>query len=145
MTELQRKTRQRTVILEELRKVSSHPTAAELYEMARRRLPRISLGTVYRNLDRLARNGIIRKLELGGGEARFDGKLERHYHVRCVHCGQVDDIHAGRRDAVKGGFRSVHGYEILGYHLEFTGICPECKGRADLRDPGYPLRRETKK
>ena len=57
-----RKTRQRRVILEELQSVKSHPTAIELFELVRRRLPRVSLGTVYRNLDLLARAGFIEKL-----------------------------------------------------------------------------------
>jgi len=54
----QRNTRQRQVVLEELRKLTSHPTAAELYEITRARLPKISLGTVYRNLEVLAENGV---------------------------------------------------------------------------------------
>ena len=69
----QRNTRQREVILEELRKLRSHPTAPVLYEIVRRRLPRISLGTVYRNLELLAKSGVVRKLELSDSEARFDG------------------------------------------------------------------------
>ena len=72
----QRNTPQRKVILEELQKAASHPTAAELYEIVRRRLPRISLGTVYRNLELLSESGLIRKLSMGSAEARFDGDLE---------------------------------------------------------------------
>ena len=66
--EFQRNTKQRQVILEELQKVTSHPTAAGLYDIVRLRLPKISLGTVYRNLERLASAGTIRKLELGGAQ-----------------------------------------------------------------------------
>ena len=98
----QRNTRQRQVILEELQKLTSHPTAAGLYEIVRRRLPKISLGTVYRNLELLARTGLIQKLEFGGGEARFDGNVDRHDHVRCVRCGRVDDISAPPLDLFGG-------------------------------------------
>jgi len=76
-------TRQRRVILEELQRTKSHPTADELYRKVRRRLPRISLGTVYRNLELLSRSGLIRKLEIGGGKMRFDGIVEPHYHIHC--------------------------------------------------------------
>jgi Fur family ferric uptake transcriptional regulator len=124
-----RNTRQRRIILEELRSLSSHPTAAELYEIARRRLPKLSLGTVYRNLELLSRMGIIRRLDVSGGEARFDGNLELHYHVRCVHCGQVDDIYGLPTDPLKNGIKSVSGFEILGHRLDLIGICPECKMR----------------
>jgi Fur family ferric uptake transcriptional regulator len=58
-------TRQRRVILEELRKVNTHPSADEIYEIVRKRLPRISLGTVYRNLEILSESGDIQKLEPG--------------------------------------------------------------------------------
>ena len=68
-----RMTRQRMVILEELRKVKTHPTADELYAMVRTRMPRISLGTVYRNLDFLTESKEILKLESAGSIRRFDG------------------------------------------------------------------------
>ena len=68
-----RMTRQRRVILEELRKVKTHPSADEIYEIVRKRLPRISLGTVYRNLEILSESGDIQKLEPGCSLKRFDG------------------------------------------------------------------------
>ena len=124
----QRKTRQRQVIVEELLKLSSHPTAAELYEIVRKRLPKISLGTVYRNLELLAQNDVIQKLDISGSEARFDGNPDRHYHVRCVHCGLVDDLHDIPADLIGHRLKESNSWEILGYRLDFIGICPECKG-----------------
>ena len=124
----QRNTQQRQVILEELRKLTSHPTAAELYEIVRKRLPRISLGTVYRNLELLAQNNIIQKLDTSGSEARYDCNPERHHHVRCVHCDRVDDLHDLPANPVGNKFKESNGWKILGYRLEFIGICPECKG-----------------
>jgi Fur family ferric uptake transcriptional regulator len=126
--QFQRNTRQRQVILEELQKLSSHPTAAELYEITRRRLPKISLGTIYRNLDLLVRAGVIQKLQISATEARFDGDSDRHCHVRCVRCGRVDDAHEVRVDQVEHKFRSVRGYKILGHRLELFGLCSECRG-----------------
>jgi Fur family ferric uptake transcriptional regulator len=115
------------VIVEELRKSRSHPTATELYEASRRRLPRISLGTVYRNLNVLGRMGLVRKVEGPHGEARFDGNVEPHHHVRCIHCGGVADV-VDLPDGPRGEeLEDVAGFEILGYRLEFIGICPECR------------------
>ena len=125
---VQRNTRQREVVLEELRAASFHPTAAELYELARARLPKISLGTVYRNLEVLAENGVIRKLEIAGAEARFDGDLVRHHHVRCIRCGRVDDVRGVSADFEKGEVSDLSGYEILGFRLDFVGVCPVCGG-----------------
>jgi Fur family transcriptional regulator, ferric uptake regulator len=130
-TGLQRHTRQRQVILEELQKLTSHPTAAVLYTIVRRRLPKISLGTVYRNLELLARMGMVQKLELAGGEARFDGRVARHDHVRCVRCGRLDDVSAPPLDLFEGAANDWGGYQILGHRLEFFGVCPQCQRRRD--------------
>lgn len=129
---LQRNTRQRQVILEELQKLDSHPTAAALYDVVRRRLSKISLGTVYRNLELLARMGLVHKLEFTGGETRFDGNVGEHDHLRCVQCGRVDDVSAQPLDLLGGVDNDFCGYQVLGRRLEFFGICPQC--RAGLRD-----------
>ncbi len=122
-----RKTQQREVILEELRAVTSHPTATELYEMVRERLPGISLGTVYRNLDILVRHGIAQKLESGRGQARFDGNPQRHPHVRCVCCGGVADVQGAPAGMAQVEIKQLSGHEILGFRLEYVGICPACR------------------
>ena len=129
MTEkaFQRNTQQRRMILEELKKLTSHPTAAELHQIVRGNLPRISLGTIYRNLELLARNGAIQKLAISGGEARFDGDPAQHCHLRCISCGKVIDVHGFSLDAGDTGIGDLDGYDILGYRLEFVGRCPACK------------------
>ena len=81
-----RLTTQRQIILEELSKVTTHPTASELYDMVRKRLPRIGLGTVYRNLELMAESGMILKIEVGGTQKRFDATTDEHYHIRCSRC-----------------------------------------------------------
>ena len=123
-----RMTRQRKIILEELRKVVSHPTAEEIHVMVRTRLPRISLGTVYRNLDFLAATGEIRQLQSGGAVRRFDGNIAQHCHVRCRACGKVGDVYlseGGPPDiaAVKA---AAPGFFITGSSLEFEGFCSDC-------------------
>lgn len=122
-----RMTHQRRVILDELKKVTSHPTADKVYEMVRQRLPRISLGTVYRNLEILSKCGMIQKLELGGNQQRFDGNTKNHYHVRCIRCGRVDDVPVEPVAMFEDALRRVSDYEIIGHRLEFVGLCPQCK------------------
>ena len=120
-----RLTNQRKVILEELQSVTSHPTADELYEMVRKRLPRISLGTVYRNLEVLSSCGLILKLEVAGQQKRFDGDTSPHHHVRCIKCGRVGDVFKVRDypDIID---HCETDFTITGHRLEFLGVCPEC-------------------
>ncbi len=122
-----RSTRQRQVILEELRKVTSHPTADEVCQMVRKRMPRISLGTVYRNLEMLADYGLVAKLEMAGSQRRFDGNVESHYHVRCDSCNRIDDIPAKPVAIAEDDLRNATNFEIRGHRLEFFGLCPDCR------------------
>ena len=125
-----RLTTQRQIILEELGKVKSHPTANEVYDMVRKRLPRIGLGTVYRNLELMADSGCILKIEVGGTQKRFDATVAPHYHVRCSVCGKVDDIDIAVQEQINQAAREACDYKILGHHIEFSGTCADCTARS---------------
>ena len=144
--QLPRMTRQRRTIIEVLENVDTHPPADEVYEMVRRRLPHISLGTVYRNLDILSEHGLIRKLELGGSQRRFDGKVKNHYHIRCTRCGRVEDAPVEPLSKLEETLRGASDYEIVGHRLEFVGLCPRCKGHephSGSRRPETNVRKES--
>jgi len=126
-TPMIRLTTQRHIILEELAKVKTHPTASELYDMVRKRLPRIGLGTVYRNLELMADSGMILKIEVGGTQKRFDATTEAHYHIRCSACGKVDDIDVPVIKELVAQAAETTSYLIHGHHIEFTGICKTCQ------------------
>jgi Fur family ferric uptake transcriptional regulator len=122
-----RKTRQRTVILETVRTLGNHPSADEVYEAVRQKLPRVSLSTVYRNLEFLARSGLIRKLEMGGLPVRFDSSVSPHFHIRCISCNRIDDLRGRRVVVVEDARDFDHDYEVLGYQVEFIGLCSNCR------------------
>ena len=126
-----RMTRQRKVILEELRKVNSHPSADELYEMVRKRLPRISLGTVYRNLEILSESGDIQKLEPGCSLKRFDGNTAEHCHIRCVSCNRIVDAPMAPDFEIDLEQIDSTDYKIIGHKLEFLGMCPQCSDKSN--------------
>ncbi len=121
-----RMTQQRKIILEELTKVNTHPSADEIYEMVRLRLPRISLGTVYRNLEILCELGEIQKLELSGSLKRYDWNPKKHYHIRCLRCNRVDNAPIAPLKQLEDDLYESTVFEIIGHNLEFTGLCPEC-------------------
>ena len=77
----------RRVVLDVVRATETHPTAEWVHRMVRRRLPRVSLGTVYRNLRLLVAEGLVK--ELPGPHARFDGNLSEHHHFTCLSCGRI--------------------------------------------------------
>jgi Fur family ferric uptake transcriptional regulator len=119
-------TLQRKIILEELRKVDTHPSADEVYEMVRKRLPRISLGTVYRNLEVLSKSGAIQKLEPGCSLKRFDGDPHEHYHIRCLQCDRVVDAHFDIDLNFTNKDCKENNFTIIGHKLEFIGLCSKC-------------------
>ncbi|MDH4206754.1 MAG: transcriptional repressor [Desulfobacteraceae bacterium] len=121
-----RMTRQRKTILDILRQTKSHASADEIYELVRKQLPRISLGTVYRNLEVLAKMGLIQKLELGGTIKRFDWNPNKHYHIRCLVCGQVDDAPIAPLNQLEDELYGATVFSIIGHRLEFEGLCPDC-------------------
>lgn len=126
-TKILRMTNQRKVILEELSKVYFHPTASDVYEIVRKKLPNVSLGTVYRNLELLSNCRTIQKLDFGEPHKRFDGNPEPHYHISCTRCGRVDDIPIELKPDLDKEAEKISGYRIEGHHITYSGLCPDCR------------------
>lgn len=133
-----RMTKARTAILEQLERSGSHPTADELHRSLRRRLERVSLATVYRGLDALAREGRVRVIEAPGGPRRFDHAADEHYHVVCQRCGRVGDVGLRASAPLESAVVGARGFRVLGHRLCFTGLCPVCvdKGKTARRLQG---------
>ena len=122
----QRYSQQRERIYQAVRDSRAHPTAQMVYDALRPELPKLSLGTVYRNLQQMAAEG--RLTQLDGPVARFDAVLEPHTHLCCAHCGQVADG-VLPYDAALDRTAMADGWTITGHSLTFTGICPACAGK----------------
>ena len=130
MVKSQRVTKQKTAILEILRSVDTHPTAEWLYQEARKQIPGISLGTVYRNLNQLRDNGEISELCYGSSQSHFDGRHDNHYHFCCTSCGRFYDIHMPMIKSVETKAKAASGFTVTGHRLEFYGVCKECMAEA---------------
>lgn len=117
--------RQRDAILDELRSRYDHPTAEELYLSLKQKMPNLSLGTVYRNLNMLAGDGVILRISFEGAD-RFDGNKELHYHFQCVNCGRVTDIDMPTFDEINQTAQKYSGGIIQTHELIFSGICEKC-------------------
>ena len=121
-----RMTKQRQVILDAVRESQEHLSADEIYSLVRKTLPRVSLGTVYRNLEILSETGEIQTLELSGTVKRYDWNPKKHYHIRCMHCGRVDDAPVAPLNEIENELYGATVFTIIGHRLEFEGLCPEC-------------------
>ncbi|HEY3066093.1 MAG TPA: transcriptional repressor [Methylomirabilota bacterium] len=134
-----RLTRPRRVILDVVRATDAHPSAALVHRRVRRVLPRVSLATVYRNLRRLAAEGLLRERAETGG-LRFDGNTDPHDHFTCLACGRVYDVPTRAGGPVRTRVLAAAGFEILDRRVEFYGRCVACRGRR--RSPLTTLRRK---
>lgn len=129
-----RMTNQREMILHELRRSRQHLSADELHERVKKLMPRISLATVYRNLETLSAAGVITKLEISGRQKRFDYDVREHDHIYCVRCHRVDNIKLDRKQVGQERSVTADGYRITGYRVEFFGICPACQKQPRKRE-----------
>ena len=112
--------RQRELILETVQRSDDHPTADTIYTRVRAQDPKVSLGTVYRNLNLLCENGQLLKVPIPGASDRFDHTLGDHAHAYCEVCGSVTDV---LQEALKGGC----GFQVHQMNLVLEGVCPECQ------------------
>ena len=122
---------QRRTILAELQKINCHPTAEELFQLVHLRLPRISLGTVYRNLAVLEKEGFVRRIECYDRTIRYDAHTAEHSHLRCTHCGRVEDIVLtdDQKNMVHSVLQTVLQDRVHGFSLDFSGFCRDCQER----------------
>lgn len=125
---LRRTTKQRKIILEELMKVKTHPTADSLFRMVRRRLTNISFGTVYRNLNLLKDEGRILELTCGKYSCRYDGDTKNHCHFFCLECKNVFDLDEPILKDLDKKISIKSGMNIKYHRIDFYGYCKGCKG-----------------
>lgn len=120
---IERKSKQRDAIINELCSRFDHPTAMELYLSVRELIPNLSLGTLYRNLAQLEENGMVIRIPDGATD-RFDGNPNPHIHFKCLICGKVYDLMSFKNDSI------TFSDEIIGkvnnYSLMAFGECKHC-------------------
>jgi Fe2+ or Zn2+ uptake regulation protein len=121
-------TRQRAAVFNYLSQAKTHPTAEEVFMAVKRRLPRISLATVYKNLEALVKCGLATKLTYGNDSARYDIRTDPHHHTRCLSCGTISDIdlEPDQEDFLKK-IKPQPGFEVKEHRVELVGYCRQCR------------------
>ncbi len=120
---------QKEAIIEYLKSVDTHPNADEIYDNVRKKVPDISLGTVYRNLKKMTQSGEILRIGFDDGGGRFDGNPKPHYHFNCVKCLRVYDIKIPYIDELDERISKITENSIHGHTLMFRGVCKNCKSK----------------
>lgn len=128
----QRNSRQRQLVLDTVKAHKNHPTADEIYLEARAVDDKISRGTVYRNLNLLARNGEIREVRMFDAD-RYDRRLDLHHHLLCTCCGAVCDVPMVYHAELDRELAEKTGYTIELHRIVFEGLCPACQEKQDVK------------
>ncbi len=122
-----RNTVQKQLVLQAVRELQCHPTADEVYQRVAAHHPSISKATVYRNLNSLAEDGLVRRVAMPDAADRFDFTVGPHYHIKCAGCGRVIDAPAAYMPRLDAEVEKETGFHISRHDLVFEGLCPACR------------------
>jgi len=129
MEKTYRNSRQRTRVLEVLQSTDSHPTADWVYENLKKEFPKLSLGTVYRNIGILIEQGLVQRIQSGSTHDRFEANNEKHYHLICEKCGKIMDFNMKEINDLEKQASRMTNFKINSHRIDFFGICSNCTGK----------------
>jgi len=120
-------THQRMEIYRTVASTEEHPDAVSVHRRVKKRIPTISLDTVYRNLKLLAEHGLISIVGMSQESLRFDGNMRPHHHFVCLKCGMIRDFSSGLVSGLAMPDEAKAFGNPLSLHLEVKGICTACQ------------------
>lgn len=119
--------KQREIILDTLQKNVVHPTAEYIYEILKKENSKISLATLYRNLNQLAEKGIIKKIDGLESSSHYDHNTHEHYHFICDNCKKVFDLSQDIAPEIVQKIEKETGFTVTSHDIVVHGICKDCK------------------
>jgi len=134
-------TPQRLAVLEYLDGNKTHPSAEEIYEAILKRHPTTSFATVYNTLNTLRDKGVLLELSIDCERKRFDSNPSSHHHLMCVECKSIIDIN--KKYSLELSSDEAQGFEVIGMHVEFHGLCPECRSSKGF-NKAKPVRKRVR-
>jgi Fur family transcriptional regulator, peroxide stress response regulator len=120
-------TRQRNAVLQVIRERDDHPTANEIFQAARLRLPTISYATVYNSLRFLKEAGLVHEIKFGDSASRYDRETDRHDHAICNDCGKLVDFDLPQAAELMQAAARKSKFRPESVHLTLRGLCPDCR------------------
>jgi len=127
-----RMTRQRQLVYEVLMAETTHPTADDVHRQVRKKMPSVSLATVYNCLETLVECGLIRQVNRDRDSSRFCGNLNEHAHFHCNACGSVHDIDLSENTLAELAPKQATGFQVKQFEINFRGVCPQCQKKHPL-------------
>ena len=121
-----KKSRQRERIYEQLLNTGKHPTASWIYDKVKKEFPDLSMGTVYRNLNILIEQGLVRKIDFGSTFDRYDANTAPHYHFICERCGSISDLAIPMDNSLHQKVERDSNLKVKRHRIEFFGLCESC-------------------
>ncbi|OBW63378.1 MAG: transcriptional repressor [Dehalococcoides mccartyi] len=128
-----RASRQRQAVLEVLSRAKGHMPAVDIYQKVQKKFPRVSLGTIYRNLKTLKEAGLIEEIHLDEHTHYYEIKTGgEHYHLLCLGCGKVVEFKYPL-EYILSNVPEASGFRVLNTDLRFSGYCDSCSKNEDSR------------
>lgn len=123
-------TYQRQVIYEAVVSLQGHPSHEAVFEEVRKRIPSISMGTVYKNIRTFLDFGILRELGVHHGSLRVEANHRPHHHFVCTNCKTILDLPEEEFGPVQLRLRLLGGFQVEKIVVDVIGLCPKCSTEA---------------
>ena len=124
-----RYTSQRQIVWDEICKTDDHRDAEDIYFKIKTSGKKVSRATVYRTIDVLVKNNLVRKLELGDGRNRYENKLDssHHDHIVCIQCGRIDEFMDENIEKLQDKIAKKYHFKIVRHIHQLFGLCKDCR------------------
>ena len=123
-------THQRQVIYETVLQLPGHPSPEAIYEKARKQIPSISLGTVYKNLHTFLEHGMLQEVSLHHRSIRIETNEQPHHHLVCTSCKKIFDLDETKLPALKLQSRALQGFKVERISIDVLGLCAACASKS---------------
>ena len=131
MATVRRNTKQLSFILDTIKMMPRHFTADDVYEEVKKEYPGLGQATVFRNLNKMAEEGILLRIGVPGGAREYELMAPKHYHAKCMKCGKLFDIEMDYMPNLEKKVKDAHGFQFSGHDIIFTGLCSSCIKKQD--------------
>lgn len=122
-------TDQREAVWSEIISNDDHREADEIYMAIRQKGISVSRATVYRTIDVLVKNNMVRKLDVGVGPSKFEHKLDAHHHdhIICIQCGRIEEFMVDQIEDLQDKVAEEYGFKLVRHIHQLFGICEDCQ------------------